>query len=134
MGDLQGQRYQPGPAADRADLVTILAPQAEAILAWLSSRSACSTAPRPMSWACRARDRRICILGHPASHRAVDRSAGPQPHGPRRQADQVKHDSRPRLKLTAFDAVLGWQGPCLQHPDACMNVAERWIGGYRREF
>ncbi len=33
MGDPQGQRHRPRPAADRADLVTILALQAGAILA-----------------------------------------------------------------------------------------------------
>jgi putative transposase len=48
-GDPQGQRHRPRRAADRADLVTIPALQAGAILARPSSRPTCSTAPRPTS-------------------------------------------------------------------------------------
>ncbi len=50
VGDPQGQRHRPRPAADRAGLVTILRSQSGAILARLSSPPACPAARRPASW------------------------------------------------------------------------------------
>ena len=50
LGDPQGQRHRPSPAADRADLVTIPALPGRGDPGAASSPSTCSTARRPTSW------------------------------------------------------------------------------------
>ena len=79
--------------------------------------------------------------GHLASHRGMDRSAGPEPDDGSRRASapgQV-HDPRSRLDYTAaFDAVLADAGIrivlCNIRTPRMNAIAERWIGGCRREL
>jgi putative transposase len=78
---------------------------------------------------------------HSASDRGMDHAAGPQPsHGPRRTgAPGQVHDPRPWLEFpAAFDAVLADAGIrtvlCNVRTPRMNAIAERWIGGCRREL
>ena len=78
---------------------------------------------------------------HSASHRGVNRAAGPQPsHGPRRTGAPGRFMIRDRGSnfTTAFDAVLADAGIrtvlCNVRTPRMNAIAERWIGGCRREL
>jgi putative transposase len=78
---------------------------------------------------------------HAASSRRVDRPAGPQPpDGPREQAHRAKFMIRDRGSnfTAAFDAILADAGiatvVCSVRTPRMNAIAERWIGGCRREL
>src|ERR1039458_6802413 len=135
VGDPQGQRHRPSPAADRADLVTIpaLPGRGDPGLRLLHSRPARRyTGLRP------GRDRpRDPPHQHPRTHLAsnlgMDRPAGPQPdHGSRRPGRRVKFMIRDRGSnfTTAFDAVLADAGIrtvlCSIQTPRMNAIIERW--------
>ena len=126
LGDPQGQRHRPSPAADRADLVTIpaLPGRGDPGAAFFTIDLLDGTQAYVLAAIDHA-TRRISIPGltlHPTG--GMDRPAGPQPdHGSRRprRPGQV-HDPRPRIKL--HHRVRRRPRRCrdpdraLQHPDA----------------
>ena len=79
---------------------------------------------------------------HPASQRGMDHPARPRPdHGSRRAgAPGQVHDPRPRIKLrrphSTLSSPMPGSGPCSPTSGRPrMNaIAERWIGGCRREL
>ena len=143
MGDPQGQRHRPSPAADRADLVTIPALQAEAILAcdFFTADLLDGTQAYVLAVIEHA-TRRISILGltlHPTGEwtaqqaRNLIMDLGDQ-------ADRVKFMIRDRGSnfTTAFDAVLADAGIrtvlCRIQAPRMNAIIERWIGGCQREL
>ena len=100
---LKTSGIDPAPTADRADLVTVpaLPGRGDPGVRLLHGRPA-RRHPGLRPGRDRARDpAHPHPRGHAASHRGVDRPAGPQPaHGPRRTSTPGQvHDPRPRLKL-----------------------------------
>src|SRR5438552_7134083 len=143
MGDPQGQRHRPGPAAGRADLVTTLAlpgrgdPGAAFFTAGLlGGTQACVLAVAEHA------TRRIRILGvtlHPTGQWTAQQARNLlMDLG--EQADRVKFMIRDRGSnfTAAFDAVLADAGIrtvlCNIRTPRMNAIAERWIGGYRREL
>jgi transposase len=140
-GILKKAGIDPAPRRSASTWPQFLRSQAEAILARLYGRPA-RWHPGICPGHDRARDpayphpRR-----HPASHRGMDRPAGPEPdHGPRRAGapDQV-HDPRPWLELHGrVRRVLAGAGIrtvlCNVQTPRMNAIAERWIGGCRREL
>jgi putative transposase len=143
LGDPQGQRHQPRPAADRADLVTIPALQAEAILAcdFFTADLFDGTQAYVLAVIEHA-TRRVRILGvtlHPTGEWTVQQARnllmdlGEQTH-------RVKFMIRDRGSnfTAAFDAVLTDAGIrtvlCNVRTPRMNAITERWIGGCRREL
>jgi putative transposase len=143
MGDPQGQRHRPGPAADRATWSQFLRSQAEAILACdffrvdlLDGTQACVLAVIEHA------TRRIRILGvtlHPTGQWTTQQARNLiMDLG--EQAEQVKFMIRDRGSnfTTAFDAILAGAGIrtvlCNIRTPRMNAITERWIGGCRREL
>jgi putative transposase len=143
MGDPQGQRHRPSPAADRAGLVTILAlpGRGDPRAAFFTADLLDGTQAYVLAVIEHA-TRRIRILGvtlHPtgqwtaqqARNLLMDLSE---------QADRAKFMIRDRGSnfTSAFDAVLADAGIrtvlCNVRTPRMNAITERWIGGCRREL
>ena len=143
MGDPQGQRHQPRPAADRADLAAIPAlpgrghPGAAFFTVDLLDRTQAYVLA-----VIEHATRRIRILGitlHPTREWTTQQARN-LIMDPGEQAGQVKFMIRDRGSnfTTAFDAVLADAGIrtvlCNIQTPRMNAIAERWIGGCRREL
>jgi putative transposase len=139
---LKDQRHPPSPATDRASLAAVPAlPGLRDPRMRLLQRRPARRHPGLRPGRDRARDpahphpRR-----HPAPHRGMDHAAGPQPaDGPRRtgRAEFMIRDRGSNF-TAAFDAVLAGAGIrtvlCNVRTPRMNAIAERWIGGCRREL
>src|SRR6266487_1523066 len=144
VGDPQGQRHRPRPGGGPGRPGhSSCAPRPRRSWPATSSRPTCSTAPRPMSWPWPGtRTRRIRVLGvtlHPTGQWTAQQARNLlMDLG--EQADRVKFVIRDRGSnfTAAFDAVLadaGIRAVLGNIGTPRMNaIAERWIGGCRREL
>jgi putative transposase len=143
MGDPQGQWRRPRPVADRADLVTILAlpGRGDPGAAFFTAGLLDGTQAYVLAVIEHA-GRRIRILGvtpHPTGEWTAQQARNLlMDLG--EQAAQVKFMIRDRGSnfTAAFEAVLGDAGirtvPCNVATPRMNAIAERWIGGCRREL
>jgi len=143
MGDPQGQWHRPRAAADRADLAAVLRCQADAILACdLFTAGLPDGTQAHVLTVIEHATRRIRILGvtlHPTGEWTTQQARNLiMDFGG--QAERMKFMIRDRGSnfTAAFDAVLAGAGIrtvlCNVRTPRMNAVAERWIGGCRREL